>query len=81
MPAVKLRYATALALVGWYLMTPPALPYDPDKVDESAPLSQWDVQTKLDSKSQCEAERTRLTGTPLGRVAKCIASDDPRLKK
>jgi hypothetical protein len=81
MPAMKPRHAAALALVVWYLMTPPALPHDPERVDESAPLSQWDVQTKVDSRDQCDAERTRLTGTPLGRVAKCIASDDLRLKK
>ena len=79
---MKLGHAAALALVGWYLMTPPALPYDPDKVDESAPLSRWDVQTKVDSKVQCEVEKARWTGTPFGRVAKlCIASDDPRLKE
>jgi hypothetical protein len=78
---MKPHHAAALALVGWYLVAPPALPYDPDKVDESAPLSRWDVLTKVDSESQCEAEKARLTGTPLGRVAKCIVGDDPRLKK
>ncbi|MGH7924909.1 MAG: hypothetical protein ACREQH_10010 [Candidatus Binatus sp.] len=80
---MKVCHAAAFALVGWYLMLPPALPHDPDKVDESAPLSQWDLMQKFDSESQCAAERTRMIGlgNHLGRVAQCVASDDRRLKE
>jgi hypothetical protein len=80
---MKPRHAAALALVGWYLMLPPAVPNDPDKVDSSAPLSQWEVMTTFDSQSQCAAEQTRMigVGNKLGRFSQCIASDDPRLKQ
>ncbi len=54
-----LRHAAALALVGWYLMTPPP-PFDP-----SAPLSEWSRLGKpgkeeYASKEQCMAVREKL---------------------
>ena len=56
---MKPRHAAALALVGWYLMTPPP-PFDP-----SAPLSKWSRLGKpgkeeYASKEQCMAVREKL---------------------
>jgi len=54
---VKLRHAAALALTGWYLMTPP-LTYDGPRygftVQSDAPLSKWVVTDAADSASECE---------------------------
>ena len=54
---MKPRHATALALVGWYLMVPPGkssgLPPD-------APLSQWRHMVSFDSATQCERLLHRL---------------------
>jgi hypothetical protein len=48
----KLRHTTALALVGWYLMTPPldvgGLP------DDHAPISSWRNEQSFDSAQDCE---------------------------
>jgi hypothetical protein len=55
---MNLRHTAALALVGWYLMTPPTL--DPRTqtsglfVDPSAPLPKWDVTATYESKAECE---------------------------
>jgi len=112
---MKLHHATALALVGWYLIMPPILhrqktkgsPTDgflwldlPDgtegAVAESAPLSQWSINSTLDSGKACEQAKLVLTGhdkrTPPSDKhalllrwahadAMCVATDDPRLKK
>jgi hypothetical protein len=89
---VKPRHAAALALVGWYLMTPP-----PDNVN--APISQWDVGASYDSADQCTRDLNAILSTALARGTKrikaglpvlnddperraqCIATDDPRLKE
>ena len=91
---VKPRHAATLALVGWYLMTPPP-PFNP-----STPLSKWTRLGKTDyaSEEECTAVREKLQATfkdpgniPPERITAtimvkamahllCIASDDPRLK-
>jgi hypothetical protein len=48
---MRLRHAAALALVGWYLMVPPTTD---GKIDNSAPLSQWDIRSSFDSAATCE---------------------------
>jgi hypothetical protein len=48
---MKARHAAALALVGWYLMTPPILLKCPD---EGAPLSRWTVEEAFDTARECK---------------------------
>ena len=98
---MTIRHASALALVGWYLMTPPALP-DTDQnhgapvyTDINAPISRWETIESFDEALACQnslrqhLERIRTVrncdtiGGPVCRgfkTAKCIATDDPRLK-
>ena len=45
---MNLRHAAALALVGWYLISPPATGQDfPRSRDEGAPLSKWFFYNEL----------------------------------
>lgn len=58
---MTIRHTVALALLGWYLIMPPAL--DPRTqesgvfVDLSAPLSEWDRAATFRSKAACEVAR------------------------
>jgi hypothetical protein len=92
---MNLRHAATLALVGWYLMTPPP-PFNP-----SAPLSKWTRFGKTDyaSKEECTIVREkfqamfkdpgnippeRVTATIMVKAMaglQCIATDDPRFKE
>jgi hypothetical protein len=83
---VKLRHAAALAFLGWYLMIAPG---KGDKFLVNAPLSKWRQLGEFDSAAECDKQRSewmatiiRLSapGTAEGEWARCIASDDPRLK-
>ncbi|MGB0059121.1 hypothetical protein [Candidatus Binatus sp.] len=56
---MSLRHAAALALVGWYLMVPPAIP-GTGQVDQSAPLSQWKIRRQFPHDQGCEATKARL---------------------
>ena len=55
-------HATALALVGWYLMVPPPMRLsdghiDPDEIpDLNAPLPQWSNLRSFDTAADCTAE-------------------------
>jgi hypothetical protein len=51
---MKFRHAAALALVGWYLMTPP--PGPSGKPDFSAPLSEWSHMAAFDGAATCKKE-------------------------
>jgi hypothetical protein len=60
---MNLRHAAALALVGWYLVVPPALDLrNPSTqtsglfVDPSAPLLKWDTLATYESKAECERD-------------------------
>ena len=55
---MNLRHAVALALVGWYLMTPP-LSGRPGAyvVSDGAALSQWHIDQSFDSAIECEQAR------------------------
>jgi hypothetical protein len=53
---MKPRHAAALALVGWYLMTPPVSDHGAI-IYQDAPLSQWTKAQLFDSESDCEAKR------------------------
>jgi hypothetical protein len=48
---MKLRHATALAIVAWYLLIPP-IGAD-NKVNVHAPLSTWRKGVKFDSEKKC----------------------------
>jgi hypothetical protein len=60
--SMNLRHAAALALVGWYLMTPPIIAENGvAKADPTAPLSQWTHGGRIfHSKGNCETQRKYL---------------------
>jgi len=60
---MKLRHAGALALLGWYLMTPPLTQQSPDSYglppDTTAPLSKWEydpMRDHFESEEDCRTE-------------------------
>jgi len=88
---MALRDAAALALVGWYLMVPPA-ERGTKQLDYRAPLSTWAIIQSFDTAQSCEAFIAKsLKGAPLIKGPKgealveipyrCVATDDPRLAK
>jgi len=90
---MKLRHAAALALVGWLMMTPPTA--RDGKILYNAPLADWEHERGGDTEAQCRANiENLLRGIKKAypdslkeekwqavRAAKCISTDDPRLKK
>ena len=56
---MKIRHTAALALVGWCLMIPPAIP-GTYEVNQSAPLSQWTIRRIFPHNEGCEAPKARL---------------------
>jgi hypothetical protein len=52
----KPRHAAALALVGWYLMTPPLKTGGPDN---DAPRSRWNIEHVFDSAADCDRVMTQ----------------------
>jgi hypothetical protein len=86
---MNFRHATALALVGWYLMVPPG---HNKAVDTNAPLSRWAMFLSFDTAKECERAGDKLRamfrdspefksqGQQLSEAVVCVASDDPRLK-
>ena len=88
---MKSRHAAALALVGWYLMTPPCRVVSHwhsgeqaggSWVNESqAPLRQWSrVADSQEFEHKTDCERAILMDEEDAKFAKCISSDDPGLK-
>jgi NAD(P)H-flavin reductase len=87
---MKPRHAAALALVGWYLMVPPPQSFKNGEYRE-APLVQWTHRATFDTEVECNHETSKgchhfQNGSTIGLEgplcwAKCIASDDPRLKE
>jgi hypothetical protein len=86
---MKFRRA-ALALVGWYLLTPPLHPCDGDPpctyfetrpssvhldFNLKAPLRRWRKVGTFATQKECEAGRRASPSE------QCIVSDDPRLKE
>jgi hypothetical protein len=84
---MKPRHAAALALVGWYLMSPPIGRYDPNH-PEKTPLNLWKIDGPYDTAIACVRAKTELTdnllaigsGLTEANSSQCIATDDPRLK-
>jgi hypothetical protein len=56
---MNLRHAGALALVGWYLMTPP-YSHSLGGADDHAPLAEWTLAASYDSAKECEEVRSRI---------------------
>jgi hypothetical protein len=92
---MKLRHATALALVGWYLIGPPLSKLT---VEPSTPLSAWRILHTFDSAADCEkalpeyrrfmefgiihsSEAAADAAHQVASALMCIASDNPRLKE
>jgi hypothetical protein len=87
------RHAAALALLGWYLMTPP-LRSPGGELAPEAPLSKWRSPHAYDSARECEkakeayvksAKRGETQGADQAfsgaiLLSQCISSDDPRLQ-
>src|SRR5215467_8971418 len=76
---MRVRHATALALVGWYLLVPPRSPswFSRKSVPRrNAPLSEWRILKSFDEARSCERERA-FDDDPDER---CIAAEDPRLR-
>ncbi|HTY55503.1 MAG TPA: hypothetical protein VMB26_09900 [Candidatus Binataceae bacterium] len=86
---MKACHAAALALMGWYLMTPPMDLHSNDvtRVDKNAPLSKWGVVESFDTEAACIRKIGRLKNDPkheeydLFIGAKCVSMDDPHLKE
>jgi hypothetical protein len=59
---VKLRHAAALALVGWYLMIPPAVVEHGNHriYTKAAPLSRWSLFQSFDTAKDCQKAATAL---------------------
>jgi hypothetical protein len=94
---LNIRQAITLALVGWYLMSPPS------GMSESNKFSDWDIVKSYDSAAECRkaqiedlknaesaaaskmgdnlANRDKAEATLMAKAAKCIATDHPRLEE
>jgi hypothetical protein len=61
---MKICHATALALVGWYLLIPPVFSPMGDHPrsfnDLNAPLNKWDIWVSFESYASCEKEKEHL---------------------
>jgi len=92
----QLRHAAALALFGWYLITPPWTYRSEDRskpvaqrrytANPDAPYSQWSIEQSFDSADKCEEGRKEGQTWANNQLSNwlyaiCIASDDPRLKE
>ena len=86
--SMKLRYAAALALTGWYLITPP--PQANGHFDTSVPMSRWRIQSGFGTGDDCKKTVAELSSQALKqgnsadaeelKVSRCVSTDDPRLK-
>ena len=87
------RHAAALALVGWYLMSPPLSLSSSRQIslDLSKPLSEWYPLEGYDTEADCNKEIDAMNKRAVSMAreyhhmlelshAQCVATDDPRLK-
>ena len=81
----------------WSLSEPPSVARNSTTMDPSDPLSKWVVIASFDSASKCEDEKItfwrkseadldsvdpdRRVWAEAAREARCLATDDPRLKE
>jgi hypothetical protein len=75
--SVYRHHAAALALAGWYLMTPPFAP-SPIGYNARAPLSTWPIIETFDTAGECKDERANVIQIA-SRVAR--ASHDPTAQR
>jgi hypothetical protein len=96
---MKLHHAAALAcsiaLICWFLMTPPVVPRPPggpmtfgaDAPDLEAPLNKWSKAESFDSSDACEDRlKSMKSQFPPGTPStvdnfQCVYEGDPRLAK
>jgi hypothetical protein len=94
---MNIHQAVMLALVGWYLMSPPT------GMSENNKFSDWDIVNSYDSAAECRkaqidnlknaeaaeaskmgdnlANRDKAEATLMAKAAKCIVTDHPRLEE
>ncbi len=84
MTAMKVAHAAAIALIGWYLMVLPMHQggfwsrFGMRFGNTNAPLNRWSIVGKFNTVQECEAALSKRTASQ--REARCIESDDSRLK-
>jgi hypothetical protein len=92
---MELRHAAALALVGWYLMLPPAyVHHGMLAFRQNAPFTKWMRGRGFDGEAACKdliASVSKMRGpfengqqayvVAQTAAGRCVASDDPRLKE
>ena len=90
--SARTKPASALALVGWYLLIPPWAVMGSEMrpiPDPDALLSKWVNEGNFDSAGVCDhalsqflnaAQRKPLPDRSRANFAQCVATDDPRLK-
>ena len=85
---MNLRHAAVLALVGWYLMSPPLVRKQGTLQEDTAqPLSKWVQFRAFDSAQACEKDRDlilqaqKTINSTEALSDRCIEADDPRLKE
>jgi hypothetical protein len=86
------RQVAAVALLGWYLMTPPLRSPGGD-LEPDAPIARWRSAHAYDSAAECEKAKESFVKSAKHEApvdsdklfsgailhSQCIASDDPRL--
>jgi hypothetical protein len=85
---MKLEYAAACLLTGWFLITPPL--HANGRYDSSAPLSKWKVEGGAASLQECKdtqallssraAKEGKASDVEAVKDARCVSQDDPRLE-
>jgi hypothetical protein len=88
--SMNLRRATAFAFVGWYLIVAPPQSFKNYEYHE-VPLGEWKHKASFDSEFECNHEISKgCHSFQNGEIhgfegplcyARCIASDDPRLRE
>jgi hypothetical protein len=65
----------------WYLVFPPGAdcPGLDECVDLQAPLKEWPIEDRFDSREACQADMPRWI-LYWREMAQCVSSSDPRLK-
>ena len=84
---MKLRHIAAVALTGWFLITPPQ---SNGHYDVSAPLSKWKIEEGAGDAGKMQRPQASLNSLALKKGqpddieevknARCVSTDDPRLE-
>lgn len=78
---MKLRHAAALALVGWYLITPPdcSRPNDRLNCQSHFPLGSWQIIDVFDTAVDCKAAQEKWGSEPPTNGTATMAKQTTRL--